>query len=92
MEEEIRRIVMGCLKEFFGNQVPTNYKKTLNKKQTAEYIGKSTSWIEKNKDLLPPRVSNNPITYLKDDLDVWMESQKVVEVGKIRNVSIRRMK
>ena len=92
MEEEIRRIVMGCLKEFFGNQVPTNYKKTLNKKQTAEYIGKSTSWIEKNKDLLPPRVSNNPITYLKDDLDVWMESQKVVEVGKIRNVSIRRVK
>ena len=92
MEEEIRRIVMGCLKEFFGNQVPTSYKKALNKKETAEYIGKSTSWIEKNKDLLPPRVSNNPITYLKDDLDMWMESQKVVEVGKIRNVSIRRVK
>lgn len=92
MEEEIRRIVMGCLNEFFGNQAPTNYKKTLNKKETAEYIGKSTSWIEKNKDLLPPRVSNNPITYLKDDLDMWMESQKVVEVGKIRNVSIRRVK
>ena len=92
MEEEIRRIVMGCLKEFFGNQAPTSYKKTLNKKETAGYIGKSTSWIEKNKDLLPPRVSNNPITYLKDDLDVWMESQEVVEVGKIRNVSIRRVK
>lgn len=92
MEEEIRRIVMGCLNEFFGNQAPTNYKKTLNKKQTAEYIGKSTSWIEKNKDLLPPRVSNNPITYLKDDLDMWMESQKVVEVRKIRNISIRRVK
>lgn len=92
MEEEIIRIVMGCLKEFFGNQVPINYKKTLNKKETAEYIGKSTSWIEKNKELLPPRVSNNPITYLKDDLDVWMESQKVVEVGKIRNISIRRVK
>lgn len=92
MEEEIRRIVMGCLKEFFGNQVPTNYKKTLNKKETAEYICKSTSWIEKNKDLLPPRVSNNPITYLKDDLDMWMESQKVVEVRKIRDISIRRVK
>lgn len=92
MEEEIRRIVMGCLNEFFGNQVPTNYKKTLNKKETAEYIGKSTSWIEKNKDALPPRVSNNPITYLKDDLDKWLESRKVVDVGKIRSVSIRRVK
>ena len=92
MEEEIRKIVMGCLKEFFGNQVPTNYKKTLSKKETAEYIGKSTSWIEKNKDALPPRVSNNPITYLKDDLDKWLESRKVVDVGKIRSVSIRRVK
>ena len=92
MEEEIRKIVMGCLKEFFGNQVPTNYKKTLNKKETAEYISKSTSWVEKNKDALPPRVSNNPITYLKDDLDMWMENQKVVEVRKIRNISIRRVK
>lgn len=92
MEEEIRRIVMGCLKEFFGNQVPTNYKKTLNKKQTAEYIGKSTSWIEKNKDVLPPRISNNPITYLKDDLDKWLESQKAPKVGNVRNISIRRVK
>lgn len=92
MEEEIRRIVMGCLREFFGAQAPTNYKKTLNKKETAEYICKSTSWIEKNKDLLPPRVSNNPITYLKDDLDRWLESRKVVDVGKIRSVSIRRVK
>ena len=92
MEEEITRFVLGCLKVFFVNKPPTSYKNTLKKKQTAGYIGKSTSWIEKNKDLLPPRVSNNPITYLKDDLDVWMESQKVVEVGKIRNVSIRRVK
>ena len=92
MEEEIRRIVMGCLKEFFGNQVPTSYKKALNKKETAEYIGKSTSWIEKNKDFLPSRVSNNPITYLKDDLDKWMESQKVPKVGNVRNISIRRVK
>lgn len=92
MEEEIRRIVMGCLKEFFGNQVSKNYKKTLNKKETAEYIGKSTSWIEKNKDLLPPRVSDNPITYLKDDLDMWMESQKVPKVGNVRNITIRRVK
>ena len=92
MEDEIRRIVMGCLKEFFGNQAPTSYKKTLNKKEAAEYICKSTSWVEKNKDLLPPRVSNNPITYLKDDLDKWLESRKVVEVRKIRNISIRRVK
>lgn len=92
MEEEIRRIMMGCLKEFFGAQVPTNYKKTLNKKETAEYIGKSTSWIEKNKDVLPPRISNNPITYLKDDLDKWMECQKAPKAGNVRNISIRRVK
>lgn len=92
MEEEIRKIVMGCLNEFFGNQAPTNYKKTLNKKQTAEYIGKSTSWIEKNKDALPPRISDNPITYLKDDLDKWMEGQKAPKVGNVRNISIRRVK
>lgn len=92
MEEEIRRIMMGCLKEFFGAQAPTNFKKTLNKKETAEYIGKSTSWIEKNKDVLPPRVSNNPIIYLKDDLDKWLESQKAPKVGNVRNISIRRVK
>lgn len=91
MDEHLKRLIREVLVEFFGEQVPSNYKKTLNTAETAEYLGYSVSWVRANKDILPPRVSDKPILYLKSDLDKWLEGRKA-ENGKAGAVNVRVLK
>lgn len=91
MEEELKKMIREVLVEFFGENPSSGYKPTLNIKETAEYIGYSTAWVRKNKDILPPRVSDKPILYLRTDLGRWLDSRKVKNqsVGKVKIKAVR---
>lgn len=91
MDEHLKKLIREVLVEFFGERVPSSYKKTLNATETAEYLGYSVSWVRANKDILPPRVSNKPVLYLKSDLDEWLEGRRA-ESNKALAVNVRVLK
>ncbi len=49
----------------------------LTKKELAAYIKKSESWINKHREELPQAVSDRPVTWLRKDIDEWLEARRI---------------
>ena len=65
---------------------PRQFKHIMSEKEAAEYIGMSTSYLQKDRmnGILPNRVPGpryakvgRRIMYLRDDLDAWLHSHLI---------------
>lgn len=86
LEDQIKKIVDERIALALSAIPDKPHKKALSTKETADYIGYSKSWVLKNKDELPPRLSSDPIRYHIDDLDQWLEQQRSQRTEKTKRV------
>lgn len=76
MEEQIKRIVKEALDEFFANK-PEKHPAVLDIKELSKYISKSDSWIRHNREILPEPISSKPLLWHRNDIDEWLETQRI---------------
>lgn len=95
LQEQINQLIDERIAIALSNIEEKPHKAVLNARETAEYIGYSREWVVKNKDALPPRLSDNPIRYLVADLDEWLQEQrqsKITTTKKVGVVTVRPVK